>query len=434
MSQIEKGNAGEKFVNEIAYNSFMKYWCYPSPKDEYGDKKEICDLLIIFQEYTIILSVKNYEFKENYARYFKKTIDKAIKQIYGAERKLFKSNRDIFIKHPERKIEKFPRSQANKVHRIIINLGEGVKFYPFKKETNDNKFITLFDKEAFKTIVGELDTIPDFIEYLIKREELFADKNVVILPGEEEDFPPETVIQFLEHYCQENVKPTENTSIFLSGTEHDLLAHYLENKKSFSEVLHSAKCNDLFIQLDGNWEEFIAKKQVKKKKELDRNSYFIDDLVKKEVLNNQNPLSVELAKELLSFNRFYRRIIANNFLQFHDTYKENRGSNLARRYRDIDGKGVAFAFYTSDMEDNVVNLLLEFTLDSFCVFTNYKSSSIIIIATTKDFKQFKFGLMKDIKPFPKEEELQIRENAKELGWFTNHQVTQVTHYEYPDEE
>lgn len=433
MNQIEKGNAGEKFVNEIAYNSFMKYWCYPSPKDEKGDKKEICDLLIMFGEYTIIISVKNYEFKENYARYFRRTIDKAVKQVYGAERKLFNSDRDIFIKHPEREIEKFPKEQAHKVHRIIINLGEGVKFYPFQKETKDDKFITLFDKEAFKTIVEELDTIPDFIEYLTKREELFNDKSVVILPGEEEDFPQETAIQFFEH-SQENFNPIEKTSILLSGTEHDLLAHYLKNERQFPEDLHSDKYNGMFIQLDGNWEEFISRKQVLKKKELDRNSYFIDELVKREVLSNQNPNSIELAKELLSFDRFNRRMIANNFLQFYDEYKENRGFNFARRYGDINGKGVAFAFYSPDMEERIVNVLLEITLDSFCVFTNYKSSSIVMIATTKDFKQFKIGLMKDIKPFPKEREMQIREEVKKLGWFTNHQEIRVTDYEYPKEE
>src|SRR5690606_13264362 len=98
MDPIEKGNIVEEFVNEIAFNSFLEYWCYPSPKDEYGDKKEICDLLILFGENLIIISVKNYEFKEFYSRYFRRTIDKAVKQIYGAERKLFNSNRDIYIK------------------------------------------------------------------------------------------------------------------------------------------------------------------------------------------------------------------------------------------------------------------------------------------------------------------------------------------------
>ncbi len=64
MNSIEKGNIGEDFVNRIAYKSFLEYWCYPSPKDEDGDKKEICDLLILFNDSLVIISVKNYEFKD----------------------------------------------------------------------------------------------------------------------------------------------------------------------------------------------------------------------------------------------------------------------------------------------------------------------------------------------------------------------------------
>lgn len=433
MNSIEKGNAGEKFVTEIANNSFMKYWCYPSPKDEKGDKKEICDLLIVFRDYTIIISVKNYEFKENYNRYFRRTIDKAVKQIYGAERKLFKSNRDIFIKHPDKDIEEFHSNESKRVHRIIINLGDGVKFYAFQKETKDEKFISIFDKEAFKTIVEELDTIPDFIEYLSKREELFNNKNVIILPGEEEDFSQETTIQFFE-YSQDSLNPMGKTSILLSGTEHDLLAHYLKNERNFPEVLHSNKYNGMFIQLDGNWEEFIKSKQVIKKKELDKSSYFIDELVKREVLSHKNPQSIELAKELLSFDRFNRRMISDNFLQFYDNNKDNGGLNFARRYGDINGKGVAFAFYPPDMDEIMVNVLLEIAIDSFCIYYNYKSSSIIMIATTKDFMQFKIGMMKDIKPFTKEREDQIKEEVNKLGWFTNHKEIRITDYEYPEEE
>lgn len=111
MDSTEKGNIGEEFVNEIAYSSFLDYWCYPSPEDEYGDKKEICDLLILFGDSLIIISVKNYEFKDFYSRYFRRTIDKAVKQIYGAERKLLNKERDIFIKHPKREIERFPKER-----------------------------------------------------------------------------------------------------------------------------------------------------------------------------------------------------------------------------------------------------------------------------------------------------------------------------------
>jgi len=116
MNSTEKVNSGEKFVNGIAFDSFMEYWCYPSPKDESGDKKEICDLLILFDSNMIIVSVKNYEFKDFYSRYFRRTVEKAVKQIYGAERKLFNNDRDIFIKHPNREIERFPK-EKNKLPR-----------------------------------------------------------------------------------------------------------------------------------------------------------------------------------------------------------------------------------------------------------------------------------------------------------------------------
>lgn len=433
MDSTEKGKIGEEFVNEIAYSSFLEYWCYPSPKDEYGDKKEICDLLILFGDSLIIISVKNHEFKDFYSRYFRRTIDKAVQQIYGAERKLFNKERDIFIKHPKREIERFPKEKVANIHRVIINLGEGVRFYPFNKATEDDKFITLLDKEAFQTIVRELDTIPDFIEYLRKREELFADKKVTILPGDEDDFPVDTAKQFFE-YTELNFNPNEKQSIIVSGTEHDILASYLMNERSFPEYFRSKEYNGMFIQLDGNWTDYNQRSQVKAKRNLDSNSYFLDELVKREVLTNHNDNSVELATAILSFNRFNRRVISNNFLQFYDEYKDAKGNFLARRYADFDGIGIVFAFYPMEMPQEMVNTLLGITLDSFCVYSNYKSKTMILIATTNEFKQFKMGIMKNIVPFPKEQEEQIRKDVELLGWFKNHQEFNVTEKEYPDKE
>jgi len=111
----------------------------------------------------------------------------------------------------------------------------------------------------------------------------------------------------------------------------------------------------------------------------------------------------------MSFDRFNRRIISNSFLHFFDTYKDTKGDFLARRYADFDGTGIVFVFYSMEMPQDKVNLLLEIALDSFCVYSNYKSKSMILIATTNEFKQFKMGLMKDIVPFSKDKELQIKE-------------------------
>ncbi|MFV5689073.1 hypothetical protein ACM55M_10665 [Flavobacterium sp. ZT3R25] len=381
----------------------------------------------------IIVSVKNYEFKDLYSRYFKRTIDKAVKQIHGAERKLFSNERDIYLKHPNKQLERFPKEKIDNIHRIIVNLGEGVKFYPFSQETKGKNFVSLFDKDAFETIVNELDTIPDFIEYLKKRELLFADKTVTVLPGEENDFPIETATQFFE-YEQEQPSRVDKMSILISGTEHDLLGNYLKNERTFPEDIKSKEYNGMFIQLDGNWEDFKSNKQVVLKKKLDKNSYFLDELVKREVLSKSNPDSEELAIAILSFNRFNRRIISNNFLEFFDSYKDTKGLHFARRYADFDGIGVVFAFYTQEMTEEMVKTFLSLAMDSFCVFSKYESKKMILIATTTEFKQFRIGLMKDIEPFPKEMELQILEDVKLLGWFTNHTETNFTDLEYPDVE
>lgn len=427
-----KGNIGEEFVNRIAFNSFLKYWCYPSPKDEHGDKKEICDLLIIFGKCAIIISVKNYEFKDIYSRYFKMTIDKAVKQIHGAERKLFLSEKDIYLKHPNKIIERFPRETIDTIHRIIVNLGEGVKFYPFSQETKGKNFVSLFDKKAFETIVKELDTIPDFIEYLKKRELLFEGKIVTVLPGEENDFPIETATQFFEYEKEQS--SVNKMSIIISGTEHDLLGYYLKNERNFPADIESEKYNRMFIQLDGDWEKFKLNKQVLLKKKLDKDSYFLDELVKREILTKDDPNSEKLAIALLSFNRFNRRIISSNFLNFFDTYKNNKGLNFARRYSDFDGIGIVFAFYTQEMNEEMIGTFLSLAMDSFCVFSKYKSKKMILIATTTKFIQFRIGLMEDIEPFPKEVEAQILDDVKLLGWFKNHTETNFTEKEYPDVE
>lgn len=431
MNSKEKGDIGEQFVNDVICNSFMEYWCYPSPRDEKGDKKEICDLLVLFENIVLIISVKNYEFKENHDRYFRKTIDKAVKQIYGAERKLFFNQREIYIKHPKKEVEKFNNGNFDKIFRIIVNLGENSKFYPFNRETPNEKFITIFDKEAFQAILQELDTIPDFIEYLTKREELFINKNVVVLPSRENDFSVKDGLQ-LYHYINNNLNLIKKSIVLLSGTEHDLLAHYLKNKRSFPDSLNSTEYNWAYMALDGSWETFISDARVIQKKESDKQSYFIDDLVKREILSTESSTFEELAKELLSFDRLTRRLISISFFRFYEKNKNNF-SKFTRAYLDAKGKGIVFALYPSSIEGYAVDILLDIAVENFCVNTAYKNSTMILIANNYELSCFNLKLIKNIKPFSKEKEEQISEDVSKLGWSNNYRETYMTEKEYPDE-
>lgn len=425
----DKGQIGEDFVNNLAYKSFLKYWCYPGPKYENGDKKEICDLLIIFNSILIVVSVKNYEFKGNHFRYFNNTIEKAVKQIHGACRTLFSAN-EVHIKHPDKEIEIFAREQITKVFRIVINLGEGVKFYPFNQTTKNDDYVTLFDKNSFESIIEELDTIPDFIDYLEKREKLFKGKTTIIMPCDEFDFPVETQKEFFN--IRENIN--ENY-ILISGTEKDLLSHFFKNTRNFPQSLNE-DVNGIFLIIDGDWNSFAATKKVKNKNKADRVSYFIDqfvhnEILKDELLNNLTPMRLGLAKELLSFDRLTRRSISQSYFDFYDQYKNVNSLNFGRRFGDFNGVGVVFTFYTDDMDFEMINILNNLAVESFNLHTNYESNSLILISTNSRHR-FIFYYIDKVEKYSKEHEKLIRKDVKTLGWFTKHTTINGTEHEFPE--
>lgn len=420
----DKGTLGEKFVNELAYNSFFKFWCYPSPKFENGNKKEICDLLILFNSIAIIITVKNYEFKGNHFRYFNNTIAKAVKQLHGASRVLF-GNSEVKIKHPDKPIETFPRDEIKKTFRIIINLGENVKFYPFNQVTKNDDYVTLFDKDSFETIIKQLDTVPDFIDYLEKREKLFKNKVTLILPAEEHDFPIETQKEFFQ--ITEGI---ESDFILISGTEKDLLAHFFKNTRNFPDILNGDS-NGYYLIIDGDWDKFSRNQKVKNKEKENRASYFIDEFVKNELLINLNPMREKLAKTLLSFDRLTRRTISKSYFDFYDRYKNEKGLSFGRRYGDFDGIGIVFTFYTDEMNFEMINTLNNLAIESFNLFTNYKSKSMILISSNSKHR-FLFAFVEKVEKYSKALEEDIRKDVKTLGWFTKHETINDTEIEFPE--
>ena len=419
----DKGIFGENFVNELAYDSFLKFWCYPNPKFENGDKKEICDLLILFNEIAIIISVKNYEFKGKHFRYFNNTIEKAVKQLHGAYRVLF-GNQEVKIKHPDKELEIFPKNQIEKIFRVVINLGEDVKFYPFNQKTKNDDYVTIFNKDSFETIIKELDTVPDFIDYLEKREKLFKNKFSLILPANEFDFPLETQKEFFQ--ITENIN---SDFILISGTEKDLLAHFFKNKRNFPNILNGDS-NGYHLIIDNDWKEFLAEERVRNKEKANRASYFIDKFVQNELLINLNPMREKLAKTLLSFDRLTRRMISKSYFEFHDRYKNLNGLYFGRRYGDFNGVGVVFTFYTKDMSFEMVNTLNNLAIESFNLFTNYKSKSMVLISTNSEHR-FLFSFIEKVEKYSKSLEEEIRKDIKTMGWLTNVENINGSEDEFP---
>ena len=68
------------------------------------------------------------------------------------------------------------------------------------------------------------------------------------------------------------------------------------------------------------------------------------------------------------------------------------------------------------------------------VYTEYKHKKIIVIATTKDFSQFKAGFVDNIEPFDMETEESVLKNMRLLNWFENTTEIKFHEMEYPDDK
>jgi hypothetical protein len=430
MDSNKKGIAGEEAVNTLANKTYFEYWCYSNPKDRLGDKKEICDLLILFKTTAIIFSIKNYSFKENYERYFKRTLTKALSQIHGAERKLFQSNHEIKFTHSKIGNKTFIPENYETIHRIIININTAPLFHPGGLMTKNNVFTNIFNWDSFLGIVSELDTIPDFIQYLQEREVVFEHKDFIMALGSEMDWTNDTNQAYLEF--NNKLANDPRNFILFSGTELDLLSIYLTNDRKFDSSFYSDEYNGAVFQMDGSWDRYLQRKEVSRKKEEDRLSYFVDEFVKREVLYKTDENNLKLATELLSLNRFERRILGKSFFEFVEINKNKGDYFVARRYGKIRDVVVGFLLHDSKMLQEHVMSALNLAAEGYCVWSKYQDQKLIMIGVSNSLTQFKFGYLDSIEPFPKEYEDLVKEDLKKLNWFTNLDEQNIHYREYPD--
>ena len=146
-----KGKNAEKLVHDLALKTFLTDWCYLNPELPSG--KELCDLLVVFDEVAIELE------------------------------------------NPRRGKEQFDSTAIKEVYSISVLLGEGEEVFSFAEHVK-NRTIHVFTRDFTQIALNELDTISDFIKYLRTKEALIGEnKQFIILGGEEE---------LLAHYLMNN--------------------------------------------------------------------------------------------------------------------------------------------------------------------------------------------------------------------------------------
>lgn len=383
-----KWHNAEQVIYELAAKTFLQDWCFLNPKFSNGTK-ELCDLLVIFEDTVIIRQIKDLKLDEKW-QYKRQEKEKNIRQLWWAKRTLLSQQSQITLTNDRRGKVIFDPTTIKNVYLISALVGEGEYFFSFMEEIKSHQ-IHVFNHKFIEIILNELDTISDFCHYLKAKEDFLNTEKKIII----------------------------------SGWEEELLAPYIHNNRSFSEF-DSA---DMIILEEGVRKGLTKKPDYIAKKKKDEISYFWDYLIEK---THQWWSQYELvACELARSSRFERRLLSKIFIEgsmnadkdnIHDTYP-----------RFIQHNWVTYCFLYQDRRDNNAR---ENTLINLCSVARmeFDNPKVIGIATEQHnidiWWPYDFLLM-DIPTLSDKEIKKLKILKNELNILQNPQQRIIHEDEYP---
>jgi SEC-C motif len=320
----------EELLAKLCDKTFLKLWSYPNPHCD--DGKELCDLLVVFEnDVLIFFDRENRAFEANpqdialaWKRWRNKAIDKQVSTAHKAERYI-RSGRSIFLDSKKTQPFPLPIDTGNvRFHKIVVAHGvrEACKSsspanvsgslaisyepsdvprvdQPFLLELDRDNPIHVLDTENLEIALNELDTIFDFTAYLdakieaIRRHQMFS-------------------------YCGEE----------------DVIAHYFLNYDK-TKKRHMIGTFDDFDSVhigEGEWADFEKGGPYERRKKANETSYFWDRLLqitsdnalKGTLLGNSQPFEGKSALHFMAKEpRFVRRELSDHMLKSIRNFPES---------------------------------------------------------------------------------------------------------------
>lgn len=145
----QKGKNAEKILHHLAKNTFLTDWCYLNPK--LPNKKELCDLLVVYDEIAIIWQIKNLKLNKQ-GKYDQSELEKNLRQLSGARRQLFDLKTLIELENPFRGKEIFNPKTIKEIYLISVLFGKGEEMFSFVEEIKKYK-VHVFDKDFTQVVL-----------------------------------------------------------------------------------------------------------------------------------------------------------------------------------------------------------------------------------------------------------------------------------------
>lgn len=221
----------DRYLQKLCENAFLRLWSYPGVyRDQgkagnQGDGKEVCDLLVVFENHIIIFSDKSCVFPDSgdierdWARWYRRAVLASARQVWGAERWIRDIPKRLFLDRACTRPFPFPLPDPEKAvfHRIVVAHNSAIRSrrhfggsgslmimpdiigdqhtlsvakggMPFAVGHIDptRGFVHVLDDVSMDVLLKTLDTISDFVGYLAKKEALIASGKLGAATGEED--------------------------------------------------------------------------------------------------------------------------------------------------------------------------------------------------------------------------------------------------------
>ena len=306
-------NESESILADLCEKSFLTLWTYPNLFR--APAKELSDLLVVFKDRILIFSDKCCQYPNtgdpqlDWQRWYRRSVSDSAAQIKRAENWLKQHPTKVYL-DAKCKVEFplcLPPLNQIRFHRICIALGaseraktatgtaalkicpaalDGERSFTIGKTSGANGWVHVFGEAEIRTLLAELSTASDFVDYLTKKEELLDSD------------------QFIEANC-----------------ETDLLAYFLWHRREFK--LQSPERFKLQPNL---WEKVQSNASFLVGREANNISFFWDNLIEylndlymKEQLEHGNSYAPteheKIVRTLAAENRFSRRLLAKWILE-----------------------------------------------------------------------------------------------------------------------
>ena len=319
-------NISEALLSRLAEAAFLKLWSYPNPHRILADgqKKEVCDLLVVFGRTAIIFSDKKNTYHANidgavaWKRWANKALIKSLKSVNGTERQIAREPSNLYEDEACTAPLSFIPDSFDKIYKVIVANGLPDDVFFEKKycadsfAVSEDKTLTLsrddivhvLTDKNLGVVLSELDTITDFCEYLAEKERFIKSKNT------------------MAYY-----KETDLLARYWQGVDEALVKYELKDEE-----------DDVIIAL-GSGDSFVEFDEYKLRLEANKQSYMWDAFIQQTseyLLNSQleytsGNADTELTlREMAAESRFDRRILSESFMEVVGKFPKPKAKGITR--------------------------------------------------------------------------------------------------------